>query len=207
MFLYKLWAKGLRPTVFIVVTAIVLVILINLTQPLEIVFALFIPQKYIFWGMPFLIALFIVPPIIGFVTNGKFGNFIGRLVKRVPLLNVIFRKEETITKSSIPAAIEINVLGVKAYVYGFATGTTTNQDTGEELVSVLLPSVPIIFTALVSLDVRIDNVKEVEIVGNEGRKQAMAAIVQKKCLSFGQPLAQKIRFKNLEEENIEKDLK
>lgn len=207
MFLYKLWSKGFRTTVFIVVTAIVLIILVNLTQPLEVVLALFIPQKYIFWGLPFLIALFVLPPIIGLVTNGIIGNFIGRLVKRVPLLNVIFRKEETITESSIPAALEIDLLGTKAYIYGFVTGTTINQKTGKKLVSMLLPSIPVMFTAVISLDVSIENVKEVEIVDNKGRKQATAAIIQKKCLSFGQPLGSKVRFKSLKGKCIEKSLK
>lgn len=183
-------------------------LLVKITQPFEAIIALFIPKEYIFTGLPLLIIVLIIAPLIGFLTQGRFGRLIGKWVEKIPFLNMIFRKEKNIelVKKGIPAAIECQLANIKFYIYGFVTGTTKIKTKEEEriTVSVYLPSIPIPLTSWIAVDVAIENVKEVKIPKNQNN--VVAAIIQKKCLGFGQPLADAIELVDLKTNQVEQKL-
>ncbi|MGM0439293.1 MAG: hypothetical protein ACQEP3_02580 [Patescibacteria group bacterium] len=209
LFFKKLWKKGIRPTAFLIVAAIVFIIIVNFTQPFGRILAIFIPKEYIFWGLPFLVIMTLVVPIMGLITNGRVGNFISKSVAGIPLLNMIFKEEAKmeLVKRGMPAAIELKIANVELYIYGFVTGTSkviNGSETEKTLVSIYLPSIPVPVTSWVVLDVNIKNVKEIEIV--DGNINPKASIIQNKCISFGQPLGGKINLKSLEKKEVENRL-
>ena len=209
MFFVNLWKRGFKPTIFLLATIIVFTIIVNLTQPLERVLKLLIPNDYIFWGLPFLIIVGVVVPVMGFLTNGKVGNLSSKTLGKMPLLNIIFKKDDKmdLVKQGIPAAIQLQVANLEIYIYGFVMGASKviTEDEEKTVASIYLPSVPIPLTSWIVLDVNIENVKEVEVIGK--RMGAATSIIQNKCISFGQPLARKIKLKNLEKKEVEENLK
>ncbi|SRR6056297_70426 len=203
MFLFQLWKKGLLATIIIIVVTVLIYSLIDLTQILEVLLAFVIPKEYIFWGLPFLIVFFIVPFIIGLLTDGKLGKFIGRIVAPIPLLNIIFNKEEDFAKQGIPAVFVLEAFNIKLYFHGLAMGI--NEINGNSVVCMFFPSVPVIFTGPVMIDVALKNVKEVKLIG-EDRNSAIRYFT-KKCVTYGTPSGKRFKLKDLELEKIKSSLK
>jgi len=202
MFLFRLWKKGLLATVLVVVVFVLIYSLIDLTQLLEVFFLLFIPEKYMFWGLPFLILFFIVPFIIGLLTDGKLGRFIGRLVAPIPLLNVIFNNEEDFAKQGVPAVFVLEIFNIKLYLHGLAMGI--NKINGKPVVCMFFPSVPVVFTGPLMIDVALKNIKEVEIVGED--RNSTIRYFTKKCVTYGTPSGKRFKLKDLELEDIKSSL-
>ncbi|GEM_PF-2050637 len=202
----RLWIQGIRPTVFLLVVVILLIWGINAVQSLEVVLHFFLPENLVFWGLPFLLVICIVMPLMGIVTAGKLGGFIGERVENIPLLNMVFTqgKRKKLTEKSFPGVIEIITNNFEIYFYVFVTGTSdVINEKGEvekTLVSFFPPSLPLIFTSLIAGEVNIKNVKKVEVPGDNGNDAV--AIIQKKFIGFGQPLGDKLRHKEITREEI-----
>ncbi len=202
------WLQGIRPTIFLLALVILITIAVNFLQSLESFLNFFLPEEKVFWGMPFLatmLLLIIVPFLMGVLTSGRTGKIIGSRVERVPVLNMVFtgEKKRKIAERSFPGVLKVNIGELNLYIYVFATGISKLTENGTEktIVSVFPPSIPLVFTSLLAIDVNIENVKKVEVEGNNG--SAGVDIVQKKFIGFGQPLGEEITLKDITKEEIE----
>ena len=57
---------------------------------------------------------------------------------------------------------------------------------------------------MLAMDFEPEDVRIVVINGKEKNNEAIAAIIQNRCLRFGKPLASIVRFKELKEKEIKK---
>jgi hypothetical protein len=204
---FHFYAKGIMPTVLFMVVIGILVFLFGITAPVDGFLGLFVPKKLIFPGSGLLFVILFAPLILSLLAKGAPKKFFRNIVKRLPLLGLIWREEEipSILEGAIPVAAKFS----NTIIYGFLMGKSrVNDDTGflpdKEVFCVFPPSVPIPFTSVLPMDFRPDDVREIEIVGREGRNQARMAIIRNKCFSLGQPLGKEIRYKRVSKPEIEK---
>ena len=200
--LLKFYLAGLSETIVIVVSIILITLLVNAAEPMEAFLAYFIPTQYFFpqIGLIFLVA--ILPFVIHSLTKLGMRRFLNRFFRKVPFLNFLFGERGS--QEGIPVAAKQE----NGLVYGFLRGRSIIYDntgfieSGCIWWSVFIPSSPVPATSLFPKDFRPEDVREVEIIDQEGRNHARAAIIRK-CINLGESLGN-IRLKIIEEVEVEK---
>ena len=202
---FSFYGKGLLPTIFLAVIIILIGLLISLTEPVEAFLELFIPKQYLIPRSGLIILLLIIPLILSALTKGRIKKYLGKLMRKVPFLNLIWKEENisSVFEGAVPVAAKLS----NVIIYGFLMGRSEVEDNtrfieSKHSLAVFSPSLPIPFTSAMGTEFEPRHVREVEIIGNEGRNQARMAIIQNKCLSMGQPLASKIRYKLLDKTEL-----
>jgi uncharacterized membrane protein len=194
--LFKFYFAGLSETVILVVLTVAITFVADAGKPIGGFLASFIPADYLFPKIE-LIILFVAFPII-FHTLAKIG--VGKLLRktfgRVPVLNFFFR--EKIVQEGIPVMARF----ANGNTYGFLRGRTKVVDDtgfakGKELWAVFVPSSPMPATSVFLIDFDPEDIREIEVIGKEGRNNARTAIISK-CLNFGEALPP-IRLKKIED--------
>lgn len=202
--IFRFYGQGLISTVIVMIIFGVISFIVSSTSPIDGFLRLFVPERFIFPGIGLLFVVLFIPPLLTFLNRGRIRKAIGRTVKKIPVLNLLWTEEiPSVLEKAIPVAARF----CNTIIYGFCMGrTVVHDETGfvksKELLSIFPPSVPIPFTSVLPMDFEPDDVREVEIVGNPGRNQARIAIIQNKCFSLGQPLAQEVRYKIIDKKEI-----
>ncbi|MBA7627431.1 hypothetical protein ES703_34893 [subsurface metagenome] len=196
----KFYGRGFLEVISIAVLIVIGVLIYNASQPIDKILSLFIPQEYLFPASGF-VFLFVIAPLI-LATLDKLGlrKLFNRFFSRIPVVNLLFVEDEGKFQQGIPVAVKV----LTGYSYGILRGWSeiygdTDFAGGNLWLSVFIPSSPTPFTSvLVPSSFKPEDVDEFEIVGNTGRNRALAAIIQRECLHFGQPPSSKIRLMKLD---------
>lgn len=202
--LLKLYGSGLIGTITVVAILAIFSLVKIAAELIETMLSWFIPEKYLFPGNGLVVILVILPFII--VILAKVGWRSNRIFKKIPILNLLFTEDEAEFQQGIPVAVKI----MTGYSYGILRGWSEIQgDTdfagGDLWLSVFIPSSPTPFTSLmVPSNFRPEDVDEFEIITKPGKNQALAAIIQRECLRFGQPPSSKIRLMKLDLNEVKK---
>ncbi len=203
--LLKFYLDGFMLTIPIIVAFFIFANIKPIFDSGQNLLILFIPQQYLFPGSSFLFIFVLTPLILKCVIRGKIKTITGNIVNKIPILNIFWGNKKM--PSGLETAIPVGVKFGGGIHYGFLMGKSIIQDDtnfiqSKTMFSVFLPSVPVIPTGW-PLDFEPKNVREIEIVGKEGRTQARWAIINK-SISFGQSIGKKVRFKHLKKSDIEK---
>jgi len=202
------YLRGLILAIAVFVILAIISLIIGFAEPIDVFLKWLIPENYLLPGSGIIIVLIVIPLALAFLTKGKAKKYFSWFAKKIPVLSIFFREGEipTVIEEAIPVAVKISG---SAIMYGFLTGKSEVQDDSgfvksKKVLCVVPFSAPLPFTSAIPIDTEPENVREVEIVGDEGRNPARLAIIKNKCLFLGQPLAPKIKYKRLVESEIEK---
>jgi len=205
--IFKPYRKRFFTSIAILMLVAIIALIVNSTEPVDNFLGQFVPEKYLFPGIGVIFILLITPLILTLLDMKWIRKFLNKIVKKIPLLSLFWKEEKIpyLLETAIPVAVKFSDAII---AYGFLMGKSSVEDNSgfiksKELLCVFLPSAPVPFTSVLPIDVSPENVREVEIVGSNGLNQARIAIIRRKSISLGQPLAREIRFKELDISVIE----
>lgn len=200
--LFKFYMAGWGETILVIAVVAIISLIISFAKPINGFLAQFIPEQYLF-PQAGIVLILILPLIFNILTKIGIKKFLKRLLGKVPFLSFFFGKEGI--QEGIPVAVKEG----NSLAYGFLRGRTEiYDDTGfvkngySTWLAVFSPSSPFPASAMLPKDYRPEDVREVEIIDQEGRNFARLAIIRK-CVNFGESLG-KIRLKVIEEEEVKK---